>query len=310
MIMFRRLFQNLDIKIVSVLIALLLWAHVVTDKEYESRVPVLLVPGGLRPGLVLVENLPKEVPVRFQSKGRDLIRMHFLRYAPTLKLNLASLPVGKNPVTLSVDEVEVPIGIIAKPLRVLHPGPLAVVLDTLWERRLRVRPVLEGDLADGYVQGDPPISTPEWVTLKGPKQLLLGFETVFTRPINLEGQDRTLEVEVPLNLSGFKLVRSEPETVTVGIPVEAMAERTLDRIQVKLVDAKRRPGTTWEPQTIRLVVQGRTQEMSKLRERAISAALDVSGLSSGTHELPARIEFPKGFVLKSASPEHFKVVLR
>jgi YbbR domain-containing protein len=236
--------------------------------------------------------------------------MHFLRYAPILKLNLVSLPVGKNPVTLSVDEVEVPIGIIAKPLRVLYPGPLAVVLDTLWERRLRVRPVIEGDLADGYVQGDPPISTPDWVTLKGPRQILLGLETVFTSPINLEGQDRTLEVKVPLNLSEFKLVRAEPETVTVAVTVEAMAERTLDRIQVKLVDAKRRPGTTWEPQTIRLVVQGKTQEMSKLRERTISAVLDVTSLSSGTYELPARIEFPKGFVLKSASPEHFKVVLR
>jgi len=308
--MFRRFFQNLDIKIVSILIALLLWAHVVTDKEYGSSIPVLLVVNKPRPGVVLVESLPKEVPVLIRAKGRDLIRMHLKRYAPSVKLNLELLPVGKTLLDLSLDQIEVPLGITAKPLRFLISAPLNVVLDTLLEKRIRVRPFLEGDLADGFALGGPAIAQPEWVTLKGPKQVLLGLDAISTHPVNLEERDRPIEESISLDLSGLKLVRAFPETVTVTVAVEAMTEKIMERVPIRLVDSKRRPGTTLEPQTIRLVVQGRDQEMVRLHERSVSASIEVSNLPSGTYVLPARIELPKGFMLKSATPEHFKVVVK
>lgn len=308
--MIHRLFNNLDIKIVSVLIALLLWAFVITDKDYESSVPTSVLAWGIRSGLILVEDLPAEIQVRLKAKGRDLIRMRFKRYHPLLKLDLSGFSVGKTSFFPHPEEVEIPANIPAKPIRILSSRPLSVVLDTLWEKRVRVSPALEGEPVDGFTLSGQPASNPVWVILKGPKQFLLRLETISTRPVNVEGKESSFAEKVGLDRSTMRLVQTIPESVTVSVSMESMAEKVFPNIPLRVIDEKHCPGTILDPAIIKLLVQGRARDVSQLRDRNIIATVEVTDLPSGMHWIPAQIELPKGFALKSASPERFRVILK
>jgi YbbR domain-containing protein len=305
-----RLFNNLDIKIVSVLIAILLWAFVITDKDYESSVPASVLAWGMRSGLILVEDFPAEIPVRLKAKGRDLIRMRFKRYHPLLKIDLSGFSVGRTSFFPHSEDVEIPTNIPAKPIRILSSRPISVVLDTLWEKRVRVSPSLEGEPADGFTLSGLPASNPPWVILKGPKQFLLRLETVSTRPVNVEGKESSFSEKVDLDHSTLRLVQTIPESVTVSVSMESMAEKVFSNIPLRIIDEKHRFGTILTPAIIELLVQGRARDVSQLRDTNIIATVEVTDLPSGTHWMPARIELPKGFALKSASPERFRVILK
>ena len=73
--MWRILFQNFWFKLVAVVMALLLWFHVATDKMYDHTdsfpLEILNVPDPL----ILAEELPHQVSVTIRGKGKDLLKL-------------------------------------------------------------------------------------------------------------------------------------------------------------------------------------------------------------------------------------------
>ena len=81
------LFDNLALKLASLLLALLLYAHVVTDQEREAVVQIPIAAVGLADTLSSVGELPPRVAVKVRGKWKDLIRLDLTR--PFLSIDLA-----------------------------------------------------------------------------------------------------------------------------------------------------------------------------------------------------------------------------
>ena len=67
------LFENMGLKVASLLLALLLYAHVVTDQERESVVQIPIAAVGLADTLTSVGEFPPRVAVKVRGKWKDLI---------------------------------------------------------------------------------------------------------------------------------------------------------------------------------------------------------------------------------------------
>ena len=69
--------DNLAIKIGALLIALFLWFHAVTEKEYEVKRQVPIQITAIPEDLVLAKPSPTEAVIRLRGKGKQLIIPYF-----------------------------------------------------------------------------------------------------------------------------------------------------------------------------------------------------------------------------------------
>jgi hypothetical protein len=97
------LLHNLGLKLASLVLALILYAHVVTEEQRESRVVMPVVLTGLPDTLAIVGHPPARVAVNVRGKWKDLIRLGLT--GRQLTVDLAGATTGRYQRSISVEDV-------------------------------------------------------------------------------------------------------------------------------------------------------------------------------------------------------------
>jgi hypothetical protein len=88
-----KLFSNLGWKIVAILLALVLWFHVATEKVYEKTFPVKVQAVGLRPNLAVNDISPASTDISVVATGKQLLQLMLSQgVVATIDLSFASRP--------------------------------------------------------------------------------------------------------------------------------------------------------------------------------------------------------------------------
>ncbi|MCK4352799.1 hypothetical protein KAW65_05260 [candidate division WOR-3 bacterium] len=103
----KRITANLGLKIFSLLIALLLWFYVMTERVYEKTLIIPLSFVNLSENLSFAEQPPKSVKVRIRGKGKELIRLKFGEY-PKIVSDFSKVRKGWKRVDLKKKDVNIP----------------------------------------------------------------------------------------------------------------------------------------------------------------------------------------------------------
>ncbi len=209
--------DNLGLKILSLGLAIFLWAVVLGEQKVEV---VVNVPFELRlpPNLVLVNDPPEALQVHVRGPKTLVTSL-----SPG-DVRLASLPgklgEGENFLTIPPSAIQVPRGV---EVLEVDPRRVRVVLEAVAERTLEVRARLEGALPEGFVlQGAFP--TPDRVTLSGPRSQLRRLTALSTTPISLDGHTASFSTKAALEVPGpqFKIVGGS----SVSVQVDVVARRS------------------------------------------------------------------------------------
>ncbi|MBI5836038.1 MAG: hypothetical protein HZB25_02225 [Candidatus Eisenbacteria bacterium] len=177
MALLRWLFGNLGIKMMSLLLAMLVFLHVATDREQELkfRVPLRLV--NLSDSLVAMGRVPGDALVSFRGRGRD-IYLALLR-GTWVQVDLAEAGPGSVRHLLSPRDVQLPPGITVSAAQVAEPETLALQMDRRQRARLPVRVVTESRNPALACRAEP-----ESVNVDGPASLLARMSWVPTEPFH------------------------------------------------------------------------------------------------------------------------------
>ncbi len=206
------LLNNLGLKLLSLILAVLLWAVVLGEQKVDVTVSVPVVLN-LPPKMVLMNNPGDSFEVR-------------LRGPQTLVTNLPARQVVLDQVPDTFEEGENIISVLPSMFRAprgiqvvdVTPHRLQVVLEPLAEREAEVIPRMEGELAPGFVLRGVTVS-PSKVRVSGPSSELERLARVRTAPINLEGHTDPFSVQVLLE-PPERLVRVKGSaTVTVQVDI-------------------------------------------------------------------------------------------
>src|SRR5713101_953956 len=147
------LLRNLGLKIASLLLALLVYAYVVTDQQRESPITVGVTLTGLADTLAVLGNPPARVTVKVRGKWKDLIRLGLTN--TTLSIDLASASPGRFQRTISVEDVReraIPAE-LSKSLdvtEVVEPRIIDVKIEPKRARTAFVAPRVVGNPPSGY----------------------------------------------------------------------------------------------------------------------------------------------------------------
>lgn len=209
--------RNTTIKVISLLLAVLLWIYVSNvQNPLRERIfnSVPLTQKGLKESLTLVK-MPTQITVRVQG-NKDQIDSLGIRDL-TAYVDLTG--VGPGAKSLPV-KVALPPGV---QLTSVTPSKVSLTIDEWQTKQVPIIVKYLGKLAKNY-RTLTPVVTPQKVVVKGPHSLLQNIHQVFVS-VDLKNATQDIMETLPVQIgevSGQAGVEIEPRVAEVLIPVEAL----------------------------------------------------------------------------------------
>jgi YbbR domain-containing protein len=205
--------RNLGLKLLSLLLAVLLWALVVGEQKVDviMTAPLEL---SLPDTLALVSEPPEHLEIHLRGPRTLVTTLSRRDIVPTALA--ARYTEGENIIQVRREAIRVPRGI-----QVLDVTPrrIRLVLEPLVEQEVEVQPRLEGRPAAGFTVGRV-TALPARVRMVGPAGEMRRLGKISTHPVSLDGRREPFSVQVMLE-SGGRQVRAQDDLVTVHVDITA-----------------------------------------------------------------------------------------
>jgi YbbR domain-containing protein len=211
----RRIFlENWPIKLASLILAVTLWIYVTSKGKTEMSLTAPLELRNIPQGMVVVGEVPGSIELRLQGQERALRDIASgKKVVGTVDLGRAR--EGGNLIHLSPDDIRKPSGVLVTHL---DPFEIAVQLDRLGQKSLRLKPVVTGRPAPGYRVKSVSVS-PLRVTLEGPAGIIGSFAVLQTQPVDVSKMRESATVEARIDFQG-KPVKVLEQDISITITLQ------------------------------------------------------------------------------------------
>jgi hypothetical protein len=244
------LLDNLGIKLVALLLALLIYLNVYTDRPATLIVSFPIQIGDLADTLSLSGAVPSAVQAELRGTGKQLIRLRLTE--PPVKISLAGVGAGHFERALTSADLPLPSDVEIQVERVVSPRTVELQVDRKRSRRLPVAARVEGLPAGGVVWTGMLDVEPATVEVSGPEKEIAALDSVRLDPVRLSGKRDTVQVAVGAEALPDWCVM-EPEQVTVSVPLEPEATR---RMTVRVEDPRGASRYLVVPERVTLTLSG------------------------------------------------------
>jgi YbbR domain-containing protein len=210
------LLDNLGLKLVALLLAIVIYLHVYTERPASMVVsfPVQVV--DLADTLALSGTAPEAVQAKLRGTGKQLIRLRLTE--PQLKISLAGIGPGRFERVLSSNDLPLVADDDLEIERLITPRVIELQIDRKANRRLAVTTRVVGVPHAGVVWPGTLTLEPSTVILSGPREEVARLDSVRLYPVPIEGRSDTFHVQVkPESLPQWCSI--DPPTVTVTVPL-------------------------------------------------------------------------------------------
>ena len=214
--------ENLGIKLAAIVLALLVYFHVRTEREDELtfRVPVVLK--GLPDSLTWTGEAPKDVTVAMSGKLKNLLRLRLA--APHIDVDVSQAGPGRFQRTLSSGDVPVPAGSNLLVTHFAGPEELDILIERKMSKQVRVVALVSGKPPRGYVLTGRSTAAPESTTVTGPASVVSLTDSLYTEPVDVSARRESFSQRVRLDAKGKPYTSSvSVAEVFVNIEAESLA---------------------------------------------------------------------------------------
>jgi YbbR domain-containing protein len=187
------IFDNFFIKFFSVVFAAILWLHVITRGTTEVDFVVPLELRDIPENMVVVGDVPGVVDVRVQ--GQEAIVKRLTAKDISAFISLKGSKPGEGFHSLTRANISVPGNIAVSNI---NPAEIRLKLETLMQKELAVKPVIQGKPAAGYVLEKVEVM-PAVVGARGPAAALRRIYGIDTEKVDIEGASGGFEKKVKLD---------------------------------------------------------------------------------------------------------------
>ncbi len=276
------------LKFVSVLLAVVLWYFVGGEDRVEKNVMIPIEIINLPRDLVISNQFKKTIEVTVS--GPRAIIQEMSSQAVTRQVDLSSATPGTMVIDNDNDHIPVPRGITVQRVQ---PSSIILSLDKLIQRKLPIYARTVGKVPDGYFVKTLKMN-PDVITITGPLTTLSQVDELNTKPINLTGMKKSIQLQVPLVLEPaiVELIGQTSVTADLSIGIVTV-KKTMDYMEVHaIVDGLKR---NVKPKTVRVI--------ANIPKRYLDKNIDPKDLVTVTAEEVTGDGFLKVQVLPRAEVE-------
>jgi len=208
------LFDNLGLKFTALLLALLVYLNVYTDRPTTMLVSFPIEYTELDDSLSLSGPVPSVVQAELKGTGKQLIFMRVKE--PRMKLSLAGARRGRLDRALAPSDLPLPEGGRITVENLVGPRVVTLDIDRRTHRDVRVTARVAGQPASGFHWVGVALVDPPRVRVTGPEQVLVGLDSLVLTPVRVDGKRDTVSALVgPERLPDW--CTAEPALVTVRL---------------------------------------------------------------------------------------------
>ena len=284
-------FAHIGLKIVSVVLAGLLWLMVSSQRasvERGLRIPLELQ--NLPENLEMVEPPQESVDVRVRGTADTLSRLVAGDLVATV--DLSSAQPGRRLFHLAPERVKAPFAVAVTQMT---PSSVAIRFEPAATRIVPIHPSVQGEPAAGFIVGkitaDPPT-----VEVVGPESALRRVTEAITEPVWVGSATTDVRSSVIVGVAdqGVRLKVARNAVIVVGI-LPAPEARRLASVPVRIRNLASGLTARVTPATVGVRVRGSKEAIDKISDASIVAYVDLEGVGAGDYGLPVRLA-PTAFV--------------
>lgn len=291
---------HIALKLVSIVIAVLLWGIVLGSRNVEAtkEIPLeIITPADIVPA----NEIPEKIAFRL-SGPKAFLRAVLDRREDPIRVNLSGAKPGLITYRFFSDNIRVPIGV-----KVLSINPTAILikLEYLKRRDVPVRAVIRGVPPEGYRVARAQMR-PEVVRIKGAESRVDGITELPTAPVDVSGLRSSIEREVALDLARHSIQIDSPlprilvdiEAVSANFRIKNVDVRVLSNYKVRL-----------EEKSVTVLVRADSKDLKALDRTKVYAVVDLTGKPKGKYHEPVRVTLPEDVGLVKVVPDKVNVTL-
>ena len=267
-----KILGNLSLKIVSLIVTLILFAIVLTDRNVTvtfDEVPVVLMP----PANYTVYDAPSTKNVAISVKGRAKLVQKLKREELGALIVSPVATNGYAQVSFTPDMLSLPDGV---QITRFKPDIVSFTLEELAVRTVQVSTdnAFTGELMPGYQLGEVKIS-PETIEISGPKSLVSEINQVYIDPLDLTGRAESFTVDRWINPSRVGISTTSSSKVEVSVSViSKLKERVVMSVPIYAINLTGE--YDFMPPTADLVLVGDEESLAKIDPSKLFIAIDGS----------------------------------
>jgi YbbR domain-containing protein len=285
--------RNKGLKLLSLLLALALWFAVSGEERTETSLPIALEFANLPAQMAIVGEVPSELQVRIIGPQSIVNRLSQSRLTQTI--DLANYESGPHTFYLGPSSFSFPQGVMVTRIK---PNPLIIRLSPTISATLPIRPVLTGNLPEGYELKS--LETrPEQVTVSGPEEELKDLKFLPTHPIELSHLTESSTMRTDLDFKNLHLTWKAQVPILAELVIQP---KTLTRTLAKVPVIPEPNPARLQPSQVAVTVQGSWFPMKELKPTEVQARVDTRNLGPRRSRLQVAISLPQGVSLVRVEP--------
>lgn len=299
--------ENLWIKVMAVLMGLLLWIHVATDKEYTHQLNLPITEISLGDSLSLNSDTPDSLQVVVTATGKQLLRKKWR--ARGLRINASNFKPGKHNISLTTSNTSiVGVGTAVSLNEIVFPNSLFLNIDYKEEKYLPVNIDLSIETDDGYTVDRIEEPIPSEILVSGSRSFIKNITSVSTISRQLKGLRNNITLTLPILIPEMPDIEINPDSVTVSIIVVPVKTRVFKNLPVIVFNAPIDKTYSLDPATITIELIGPPSEIDLLNKNTLAASVDFVNRTLSSNKLPLKIDFPTKFKLKYVSTDSVEII--
>jgi len=301
--LFRNIFvANFSLKLVSLLLAIVLWVVVLGSRTVEvtKEVPIEVVVGN---DYVPVNDLPDRVTYRLAGP-KAFLRTILDRKEAVIRINLASQKSGLMTYRFFSDHIRIPLGVKVVSI---DPPVLPIRLEEVRKKEVPVRVSVIGELPAAHRLVKTTV-VPPTIRIRGPEFRLATINEVYAKPIDVSRMNRTQIKDLQVDLSSFPFVRTDDSPPKVKFEIESPNQM----FRIKSVGVNVRSDRTATPKdsSVMIYVRSTPAAMAELDRNEVEVTASVFGKGPGIYRVKPEVSLPPSFIFIKTVPSEIAVEIK
>jgi len=278
--MWKFIFENFGFKIVALVMALLLWFHVATEKTYEYTKSFPVKISNIPKGLILSEQAPEEVQVKIRGKGKELLKL-LLVDKEKLQIDIGNFKAGESDYTFKPQEIPIPEGLELKVEEILSPKSIKISLDRLMEKKVSISSQIAIRPKEGYLQVGEVSLDPQEVGISGPMGQVKRIDSIQTEKKVMKEATELISDRIGLILPKGHNLKLSFGQVKFSADIQKAMEKEISNVPVETLNLPKGRRVKVEPESIKVVIVGGENVVSQLTKEQIKVSVDCAKVKRG-----------------------------
>jgi YbbR domain-containing protein len=291
---------NVGTKIISVIIAIVLWVVVLGSRNVEvtKEVPLEVITPS---ELVASNDIPDKVAFKL-SGPKAFLRAVLDRREDPIRVNLTGAKPGLVTYRFFSDNIRVPIGV---KIQGINPPAVVIKLEQIKHKEIPVRLEIQGTPPEGYKLTSVK-AVPDRIRIKGAESKVDAVAELETTPIDVSDLKQSVEKAAPFDLSRYgvlidgslPIAKLEIQPVAANYRIKNVDIRVTSTYKVRL-----------DEKSVTVLVRAEGEDLKSLDRSKVFATIDLSGKAKGKYAMPVKITLPPNVNLVKVLPDKVTVTL-